>query len=140
AQVYAPRLAALAKKYEAKGARFVGVASGSALDVAEMKAAAQKASTPYPILKDVDASLAQRLGVETTTAVVVLDANRRARYRGAVDDQYGVAGRKPEPGRRYLVEALEAVLGGRAPEVEATAAPGCPIDLPAAGKAGAKAA
>src|SRR5205814_580712 len=40
-------------------------------------------------------------------------------------------GRKAEPSKRFLVDALDALLSGKAPPVETTAAPGCPIDPPA---------
>ena len=131
AMLYGPRVAALAGTYESRGVRFLGVVSGPQVDVEEAKAAAKGAGVAFPVLRDEDGALAQRLGVETTTAVVVLDENRRVRYRGAVDDQYGVGGRKPQPTKRFLEDALEDLLAGRSPSVATTAAPGCPLDPPA---------
>jgi peroxiredoxin len=130
AMLYAPRVAALAKEYEEKGVRFVGVASGAGVDEAEAKAFVRDAGIPFPVLLDRDAGVAERLGVETTTAAVVLDENRRVRYLGAVDDQYDTGGRKKEATHRWLKDALDALLGGRPPSVEKTAAPGCPIEVP----------
>jgi hypothetical protein len=37
---------------------------------------------------------------------------------------------KAEATRRWLKEAMDALLLGKSPEVETTAAPGCPIDCP----------
>jgi peroxiredoxin len=62
AGLYAPRLATLAKEYEARGVRFVGMASGE-VDVAEAKRLARDAAFGFPILLDEDAAIAQRLGV-----------------------------------------------------------------------------
>lgn len=63
--------------------------------------------------------------------MVLLDKHRRVRYRGALDDQYGVSGRKPAPTKQHLRDALEAVLASRAVAVEQTDAPGCPITFEA---------
>ena len=127
AMVYVPRLAALAKTYAAKGVRFFGMDSDAEAPVDDLKAQVRKGEIPYPILLDRDGAIAQRLDVATTTTVVVLDANWRIRYRGAVDDQYAVGSRKDKAEHAWLVDALEAVLSHQPVEVETTKAPGCPI-------------
>jgi peroxiredoxin len=130
-QVYAPRLAEIARTHAARGVRFLGVSSNAGESVTELAAHAKETGIPFPIVLDEDGALAQRLGVTTTTAVAVLDANRRVRYRGAVDDQYGVGGRKPAPGRRFLLDAIESVLAAKPVATERTEAPGCAITFPA---------
>lgn len=130
AEVYAPRLAALAQRYAARGVRFFGVSSDADRDVAELRALTKKHALPYPLLVDADATLASRLSATTTTTVVVLDPNWRVRYRGAVDDQYDPKGRRAQPEHEWLKDALEAVLSAKAVAVEATEAPGCPITFP----------
>ena len=50
-------------------------------------------------------------------------------YHGAIDDQYGLGYARDTARRRYLVDALESLLAGRRPEIQATAAPGCALDL-----------
>ena len=127
AMVYAPRLAELAKVYEGRGVRFVGVDSNAGESVDALKRLAGGAGWTFPVLLDRDGALAERVGAKTTTAVAVLDGNRRVRYRGAVDDQYGIGGRKAEPGKRFLVDAIEAVLAAKTVSTERTEAPGCAI-------------
>ena len=127
AMVYVPRLAALAKTYAPKGVRFFGMDSDAEAPVEDLKAQVRRGEIPYPILLDRDGAIAQRLDVATTTTVVVLDANWRIRYRGAVDDQYAVGSRKDKAEHAWLVDALEAVLSRQPVEVETTKAPGCPI-------------
>jgi len=51
------------------------------------------------------------------------DAEHRLRYRGAVDDQYGLGYTRDFPSQHYLRNALESLQQGR--EVET---PGCYID------------
>jgi mono/diheme cytochrome c family protein len=57
--------------------------------------------------------------------MAVLDRERVLRYRGRIDDQYGVAFRKEKPERRDLADAIEAVLAGR--PATSTEADGCLI-------------
>jgi thiol-disulfide isomerase/thioredoxin len=125
--VYAPRIAALAKEYAPRGVRFVGMDSNLDEDLGELAAHVKAAAWDFPVLLDADGAVAQRLGAATTTAVVLLDANRRVRYRGAVDDQYDVGGRREKVAHAWLVDALEAVLSNQRVATEATEAPGCPL-------------
>jgi peroxiredoxin len=131
AKVYGPRQASLAGAYRPKGVRFLGVDSNASEDVAALRAQVAASGIGYPVLLDRDGALAQRVGVTSTTAVVVLDANRRVRYRGAVDDQYGIGGRKTEPTASWLRDAIDAVLENRAVAVSKTDAPGCAITFAA---------
>jgi peroxiredoxin len=131
AEVQAPRLRALAEDWTPQGVTFLGVCSDADTPLERLKAHAAKHAVPYPILVDARGLLAQRVGARTTTTVVLLDRHRRVRYRGALDDQYGVAGRKAEPTRLHLREALLEVLAAKAVSLEATDAPGCPISFAA---------
>ncbi len=136
AEVYAPRLAELAKKYVVDQVEFFGVSSNANESIGELKRMVKDAGTRYPVLVDAEGTLAQALSVKTTTTVVVLDANWRVRYRGAVDDQYGVNGRKPTVGRAWLTDALDSVLSAKAVATESTDAPGCPITFTPKAKPG----
>ncbi len=77
---------------------------------------------------DKDGSLAKLLGARRTTEVFVIDAARVLRYRGAVDDQYGVGYHREAPTKSYLADAIAAVLAGKPVPVPATEAPGCAIE------------
>jgi len=43
----------------------------------------------FPILKDTNNELADKLGAQRTPEVFLLDASRTIRYWGRIDDQYG---------------------------------------------------
>jgi mono/diheme cytochrome c family protein len=84
-----------------------------------------------PVIAGAKGGLADALRPTTTTEVFVLDAARTLVFRGAVNDQYGLGYSKPAATRNYLREALDAVLRGESPPVEAITAPGCALDLEA---------
>lgn len=78
-------------------------------------------------VRDTDGKIARLLGA-TTTEVFVIDAALTLRYRGAIDDQYGISFTKPEPRNRYLRDALDDVNAGRQVSVARTDAEGCFLD------------
>src|SRR5262249_52047749 len=79
---------------------------------------------------DPGAIVAGRFDARRTPEAFVLDRDRRVRYRGRIDDQYGVGIHKPTATRHELRDAIDAVLAGRQPSTTVTEAPGCPIDRP----------
>ncbi|HEX9794994.1 MAG TPA: redoxin family protein [Planctomycetota bacterium] len=129
AKRYGPRLARLEADYAARGVRFVFLNASANDDPAAMRADAGRFGLAGRYVADAGGALASRLGATSTTEVFVLDAARTMRYRGAVDEQYGLGFSRPEPGRAFLADALDAVLAGREPAVAATSAPGCALEL-----------
>jgi thiol-disulfide isomerase/thioredoxin len=99
ARLYKPTLERLEREYRAKGVRFFGVSSD-------------------------DAAWAGLFDLRRTTETFVLDPPGMLRYRGAIDDQYGIGYQREAATRNYLTDALEALLAGKAPPVAATEAPG----------------
>jgi hypothetical protein len=95
-----------------------------------MAAHAVEHELEFPAVKDEGAACAAALGVKRTPEVVVLDARRRLRYRGRVDDQYRTGGARPRPTRHDLKEALDAVLAGKEVAVPRTPVDGCLITRP----------
>ena len=77
-----------------------------------------------PVLLDVGQVIADRYGAQTTPQVFVVDAAGVLRYSGATDD---VGFRQRVPTRRFLADAVQALLEGRAPEPETTAPFGCAL-------------
>jgi peroxiredoxin len=124
---YLPRLNKLEKEYRGKGVQFVGVNVGVEDTIRAMAAQAVEHEVEYPFLKDVGAKAAAALGVKRTPEVVVLDAQRKLRYRGRIDDQYRLGGGRPEPTRHDLKEAIDAVLAGKPAAVTETPVDGCAI-------------
>ena len=102
-KLYKPRLDRLSKDYSSKGVRILTVSSD-------------------------DKGFVALFGPDRTTEVFLLDSRGVLRYRGAVDDQYGIGYTKDAPTQNYLVDAIEAILAGRKPLVLATEAPGCVVE------------
>lgn len=77
-----------------------------------------------PVLVDADQSVADLYGALTTPHVFVVDPTGVLRYAGAPDD---VGFRQPTPTRRYLADAVQALLDGRLPDPERTPPFGCAL-------------
>lgn len=69
--------------------------------------------------------IAALLGVITTGEVFLVDRDGVLRYRGAIDDQYGIRFTKPEPRNNYLEDALDQLLGGKTVTNRSTLPEGC---------------
>ena len=76
------------------------------------------------VLYDPHQVAANLYGAVTNPHFFVLDADGVLRYQGALDD---VSFRKREPSRRYLLEAVDAVLQGRQPDPAVIPPYGCSI-------------
>ena len=138
ANVYAPRLAELARIYEKKGVAFFGVDSNETDAPSKLAQFAKDCDLSFPLLKDVGNELADRLAVERTPEVFVLDSDRTVRYRGRVDDQFGLGIHRAAPTRRDLADAIENLLAGRAVATSRTEPAGCKIGRVAKASADAK--
>jgi peroxiredoxin len=136
AAAYAPRLAELARDFGSRGVAFFGVDANQQDGPVGIGRFAERHGLPFPMLKDVGNSLADRLGAERTPEVFVLDSSRAVVYRGRIDDQYAIGIHRPSSTRHDLVDALDAVLAGRPVVTPRTDAVGCKIGRvakPAAG-------
>jgi peroxiredoxin len=131
---YAPKLAELHKEYADKGVQFLAVNSNDHDTPAAIAEHARKFSIPFPVLRDEKHLAADRFGAERTPEAFVLDSELNVRYRGRIDDQFGVGFQRPQPTRRDLAEAIDEVLAGKAVTQAKTAAAGCIITRPAAPK------
>ena len=123
---YLPTLAALESAYAAKGVAFIFLAPTKTDTDAELSATGLSGT----MVRDATGGTWMKaLGVLSKTDCFVLDARRTLQYRGAVDDQYGLGFSLEAPKTKLLAAALDATLSGRTPEISATEAPGCVIDL-----------
>jgi len=127
AKLYTPRIEELSTKYAKSGMRFVAVDPNVQDSLAEMGAHARKHQLTIPFIKDPDQSLADLLGATRTPEVCVLDTNAQLRYRGRIDDQFGIGYAKEKGTASELIDAIEAILSGREVPTALTAAPGCLI-------------
>ena len=122
------RLNAVARDFADRGVRVAGLSSNDAEAYPEdsfdrMREHAAEKGFVFDYLYDEPQELARALGSERTPEVFVFDDERRLRYHGAIDDSR-------EPGdvqRRYLRDALEALLADGEPPVAETAPVGCTV-------------
>jgi peroxiredoxin/mono/diheme cytochrome c family protein len=130
-RLYGPRLQDLADEYAAKDVAILGIDANQQDSLSDMSAFARQYGVKFPLLKDRDGAVADRFGVVRNPEVFVLDRDRKIRYRGRVDDQYGQGSSsgyaKTKVKNRDLAIALDELLAGK--EVSQTSTPvmGCLI-------------
>jgi peroxiredoxin len=122
------RILAVARDYADRGVRFLAINSNDAeryprdsYEAMKQRVAAE--DWPLPYLHDASQDVARAYGAQTTPDVFVLDAERRLRYRGAPDSDYG----DPSQDAAWLRGALDAVLAGGDPSPTETKPVGCSI-------------
>lgn len=125
---YGPRVNELARTYGRYGIQFVVIYLNDLVGQVALVKDAQALAAPASYAGEGSFRIAEALGVESTGDVFVLDENFRLRFRGAVDDQFGLGYTKDAPTRHYLRNALDALIEGRTIAIPATSAPGCWID------------
>ncbi|MBX9791418.1 MAG: redoxin domain-containing protein [Pirellulales bacterium] len=125
-KLYAGHLTKLAEEFASRAA-IIGINSNRQDSVTEVGAFAQRYKVEFPILKDPDNTIADRFAAVRTPEVFLLDGQGVIRYRGRIDDQFGIGFQKKEPGRRDLATALDEVLADKPVSVATTTPPGCLI-------------
>lgn len=128
-QAYEDRLVAIQRDYADRGVQLVAINSNDDADYPEdslehmiARATAKKFNFPY--LRDASQEVARAYGASHTPQLFVFDRQRRLRYTGKIDDNW----QDPRAvTRRYLREALDALLGGASPKEAETRAIGCTI-------------
>jgi peroxiredoxin len=129
-QRYLPRLKALDEAYRDQGVQFVAVNVGPSDDIREVAYQALQADCDFPFTKDFDGQVVRAVGASRAAEVVVLDAEKKLRYRGRVDDQFRLSGERPTTDRADLKSAIDDVLAGRDVAVAETPVDGCRITFP----------
>jgi thiol-disulfide isomerase/thioredoxin/mono/diheme cytochrome c family protein len=126
-QRYWPTLRSLAESYGNKGVQFVAINAADEDSIVGMATQAVQYDVPFPAVRDAGGACARALGVRRTPEAVLLDADRRLRYRGRIDDQYRLGGVRAAPTSHDLKDALDAVLAGQKVTRPETEVDGCPI-------------
>ena len=103
----------------------LAVASRQNEDAAAVARIVRERGLRFPILVDADRRVARAFAVEQTPRAFLLDAERRLRYRGAIDNfEYPRApGHEP-----HLENAARDLLAGRRVRRPETPSFGCPIE------------
>ena len=133
-KAYVLRLVELAHKYEPKGIVFLGVDPNRQDSHTELTAFVRTNQIQFPVVKDLKQRIADAVGTTRTPEVIVLVRERRLRYRGRIDDQFGfiptnkaAAYHRSKPTQNDLAAALDAILAGRPVAQPETTASGCLI-------------
>ncbi len=126
--LYMPRLVSLAERYAGKGVAFLGVNSNAHESAQDVKKHAREYHLNFPVAKDDQNQLADRLRIERTCESVVLDPKGYVLYHGAIDDQYARGAIKDAPKKAFLAEAIDSILAGRKVEEPLTSVVACPIE------------
>jgi peroxiredoxin len=127
AKLYAVRLNKIADDYKANSVRVMAVMSNRQDSLEEIGAFVARQNIDFPVLKDAGNQFADSLDAKRTPEIFVFDAQRQLRYRGRVDDQYGIGYVREEPRRQDLRIALNELTSGQDVSVPSTKAVGCII-------------
>ena len=123
-----PELLRLEEAYASRGVKFWPVHAGADESDASVRGHAKEFGLTTVPLRDPDLRLARDLGARVTPTAVVVSPRGEVLYRGRIDDRYAALGQsRPEPTRRDLALAIEAVVAGKRPEPAETPAVGCRI-------------
>lgn len=123
ANAYSERLAQLSAKYKSQGVQFISIYSDAGENQSGIATHARTNELAYPALYDTGAKLATRFNARVTPEVYVTNSTGILVYHGAIDD-------KQDPGevtKRYLTDALDAILADKPIPVAETRAFGCSI-------------
>jgi thiol-disulfide isomerase/thioredoxin len=126
--LYVPTLLQLEKKYRDQKIQFLASYSNETEDLDQIGIHSYDRDLPFPVLKDAGQKLADAVGITRVPSVAVLDGEFNLRYRGRIDDRYGVSYRKQKATRADLGEAIDEVLAGKKVTVVEAEADGCLLD------------
>ena len=128
-QAYEDRLIEVQRDYAGRGVQVVAINSNEDVHYPDdsferMVVRATHKGFNFPYLRDATQHVAKAFGASHTPQLFVFDHQRRLRYTGKIDDNW----QRPEAvTRRYLREALDAVLQLQEPAEPMTHAIGCTI-------------
>lgn len=126
-KLYGSRLAEMRDRFAEQGVEFIGINSNTQDSITEMTAFADRYKVTFPMLKDLGNRVADAMGAQRTPEVFVLDADRKVRYHGRIDDQYGVGYSRDKADRLDLAVAIEELLAGKDVSLPETKVIGCHI-------------
>lgn len=123
ARDYEDRIIALAKA--SSEVAFVAINVNRIPDdsMEKMQERSKAKSFPYPYLLDESQQIAKQYGAIFTPEFFVLDADRKVKYMGSMDDNTDAKLRK----QFYVQDAISATLAGKKPDTAETLARGCRI-------------
>lgn len=126
ARGYDKRFDGFVKKYESQGIKLVAFNSnvGGIETMDDMKQRAVDGKYAFPYLKDASQKVGRSFGATSTPHAFVLDQDRRIVYSGAFDDNRSASLVK----HHYVIDAIDAMLAGKAIPVTQSQQFGCAIN------------
>ena len=122
-QPYNDRINDFVKEYQQKGITFLAINANSTETVDQVSEHANKNSYPFPVLKDVNNVVADKIGATRTPEVFVLSPERTILYHGRISDNKV----KEQETSLDLKNALDEILTGKDVTVKNTKSFGCNI-------------
>ena len=128
-QAYEDRIIDIQRDYADRGVQIVAINSNETDDHPDdsfenMAKRAKEKNFNFLYLRDESQAVARAYGATHTPHIYLFDQNRELRYTGKIDDNW----KEPEKvQRKFLREALDAVLAGKTVPEPETFAIGCTI-------------
>jgi peroxiredoxin len=124
-QAYEDRIIEFTNDYKNKGVKVVGIAvSQQSIDkLPGIKDYMKEHKSNYVYAYDETQDTGRAYGATNTPQFFVLDKERKIRYTGTLDDNQNEA----RATKRYLRDAVDAVLKGESPAVDETRPQGCGV-------------
>lgn len=123
---YSPEINRIVGDYGTLGVVFYAVYADPSVTPDDVRRHGKDFGYGFPGLLDPRQELAHLTGAEVTPTAVVLTPDRKVAYVGRIDNRYVSFGKfRPDPTRRDLRLAVDAVLSGKPVAVSRTKAIGC---------------
>jgi peroxiredoxin len=122
-QPYNDRIGDFVKEYQSKGITFLAINSNSTETAEDVSAHAVKNNYPFPVLKDINNVVSDKIGATRTPEVYVISADRTILYHGRISDSKF----KEQETSLDLKNALDDILAGKEVAVKTTKSFGCSI-------------
>jgi peroxiredoxin len=122
-KIYDSRINDIANEYQAKGFVIWGINSNSTEPVEDVKQHSVDVNYNFPVLKDMNNTVADMLGATKTPEVFVIDKNRVVLYHGRIDDNRDISSVTSND----LKNALNDILASKDIAVKSTKSFGCTI-------------
>jgi beta-lactamase regulating signal transducer with metallopeptidase domain/peroxiredoxin len=112
-KLYGPRLESLAERYKSRGVAVLGIDSNQQDTPTELAHYARRHNVTFPLLKDPANRVADQFRAKRTPEAFVLDRDRKVRYWGRIDNQFGVGYARQDATENYVARAIDDLLAGR---------------------------
>jgi len=123
------RMVQIQEDYDRKGVQLIAINANDASKYPDdcfekMKERAREKHFNFPYVRDESQQIARAYGAERTPEVFLFDKAGTLRYHGAIDDNYDD---QASVKVKFLRNALDAILSGKAPITAETKPVGCTI-------------